>query len=270
MKRLIILSLIAALIAASCTKNIHLNLQNAAGLLVIEGNINNQPGPYTVLLSKTVTYYDSNNLIPVSGGRITISDNAGNKDSLIEVSPGTYHTTSIVGTVGRIYHLSVNSGGQQYDAYSTMNPPVSIDSVGVLSFNFFGRSQKRTFIQFQDPTNVVNYYKGCMYVNHIKQYKVNPLNDNLNNGITVQAFLSTDSGFNIHDTLQAELDAIDQPMYNYWNSLNSSTLSSQTAAPSNPVTNISNNALGYFSAYSATVSHIIVVDSFGIGFHRIN
>ena len=270
MKRLILLSIITALISSSCTKNIHLNLQNASGLLVIEGNISDQSGPYTVMLSKTVTYYDSNNIIPVSGAHITIADNAGNNDSLLEVSPGKYQTTSIVGTVGRIYHLSVNNGGKQYDAYSTMNPPVSIDSIGVLTFSFFGRSQTRTFIQFHDPAASVNYYKAYMYLNRNKQSKVNPINDNLNNGITIQTFLSTDSGFQKHDTLVAELDAIDQPMYNYWSSLNSSTLSTQTAAPASPTSNISNNALGYFSAYAAAQSHTIVIDSFGMGYHRIN
>ena len=270
MKRLILLSIITALISVSCTKNIHLNLQNASGLLVIEGNINDQPGPYTVMLSKTVTYYDSNNIVPVSGAHITIADNAGNKDSLLEVSPGKYQTTTIAGTVGRTYHLSVNSGGKQYDASSIMNPPVSIDSIGVVTFTFFGKSQSRAFIQYHDPGATVNFYKGFLYLNRNKQYRVNPVNDNLNNGIMIQTFLSTDSGFQKHDTLVAELDAIDQPMYNYWNSLNSSTLSTQTAAPSSPVSNISNNGLGYFSAYAATQSHTIVIDSFGVGYHRIN
>jgi hypothetical protein len=285
MKRLIILSFIIALVSVSCTKNIHLNLQNAAGLLVIEGNINNQPGPYTVYLSKTATYYDSNNIVPVSGGRITISDDAGMRDSLIEVSPGTYHTTTITGTVGRTYHLSVNSGGKQYDAYSKMNPSVPIDSVGILTLSFFGRSQSRVYILYKDPAAVSNFYKGLLYVSsyyspadsaaHVvrsspKQTKVNALNDNLNNGLTTETFMRTDNDLNKFDTVTAELDAIDQPMYNYWNSLNSSTLSSQSAAPANPTSNISNNALGYFSAYGVAYSHTIVRDTSAAGFHRIN
>ena len=270
MKRLILFSILIAVISASCTKNIHLNLQNASGLLVIEGNINDQPGPYTVLLSNTITFYDTDKIVPVSGGRIILSDDAGNRDSLIEVKPGTYRTTFIAGTVGRTYHLSVYSGGKQYDAYSTINPPVPVDSIGVNSLSFFGRTVTRPFVRFQDPGSTANYYNGVIYVNHNKQYKLNPSNDALNNGIETQLSLRLDSsGFNLHDTVFAELDAIDQPMYNYYNSLNSSTLSSQTAAPANPVTNISNNALGYFSAYSATRSRTIVIDA-NNAFHRIN
>jgi hypothetical protein len=207
--------------------------------------------------------------MPVSGSKVIITDDAGNKDSLREGRPGIYETSTIIGTVGRTYHLSVNSGGKQYDAYSTMNPPVAIDSIGVFSLSFFGRTQSQVYIEFQDPASMTNYYKAFTTLNHSPQYKVNPISDNLDNGLTIQAYLRSDSsGFNLHDTIFAELDAIDQPMYNYWNSFNNSTLSTQAAAPANPTSNISNNGLGYFSAYSSTMSRTIVIDS--VGFHRIN
>ena len=268
MKRLIILSIIAAVITASCKKDVHLNLQNAAGLLVIEGNINNAPGPYTVYLSKTVTYYDSNLIAPVSGGKIKILDDAGNTDSLTEVSPGTYQTHTILGTVGRTYHLSVNSGGKQYDAYSSMNSPISIDTLVLVSPPL--GSGKVPVIIFQNPASPVIYYNAVMYFNYKRQHKVNPINSSLNTGIYQETIMRVDSGININDTLQAELDVIDKPMYTYWYSLRNSTLSSQTAAPANPVSNISNNALGYFSAYSFTRSNLIVADSTSAGFHVIH
>lgn len=270
MKRLLILSVIAGLITASCKKDIHLNLQNGSGLIVIEGNITNLPGPYTVLLSKTVTYYDTSNGTPVSGGKIKISDNVGNTDSLIEVSPGTYHTTSITGVPGRTYHLSVNTGGKQYDAYSTMPSPVAIDTIGILTFNVFGKHQIIPTIVFLDPPVVVNYYNAYLYYNNKKLNKPNPNNDVQVDGMPIEMGLATDSTIKINDTISAELDAIDLPMYNYWNSLTNSTTSNGAAAPANPTTNLSNNALGYFSAYSPTFSHTIVIDSTAIGYHTIH
>jgi hypothetical protein len=81
--------------------------------------------------------------------------------------------------------------------------------------------------------------------------------------------MRTDSAIRLYDTLQAELDVMDLPMYNYWYSLDNSTLNSQTAAPANPTSNISNNVLGYFSAYSATLSNIIVSDTSAVGYHTI-
>lgn len=269
MKRLLILCIIAGLITAACKKDIHLNLQNGSGLMVIEGNITNLPGPYTVLLSQTVNYYDSSNSAPVSGGKVKISDNAGNTDSLIEVSPGTYHTTFITGVVGRTYHLSVNVNSQQYDAYSTMPPPVSIDSIGVYTFNVFGKKQIIPAIGFLDPAVVLNYYNAYLYFNGKKLNKPNPDNDVGSNGQPIILLLATDSTIKVNDTLYGELDAIDLPIYNYWNSLTTTTLSNGSAAPANPTTNLSNNALGYFSAYSPTFSHTVVIDTSAIGYHTI-
>jgi hypothetical protein len=269
MKRLLILSIIAGLITAACKKDIHLNLQNGSGLLVIEGNITNLPGPYTVYLSKTVTYYDTSNGTPVSGGQIKISDNIGNTDSLIEVSPGTYHTISITGVPGRTYHLSVYTGGKQYDAYSTMPPPVAIDSIGILTFNVFGKKRIIPAFVFVDPAVTLNYYNGYLYFNGKKISTPNPINDVGSNGMPIELALGTDSTIKVNDTLQGELDAIDLPVFNYWNSLTTTTLGNGSAAPANPTTNLSNNALGYFSAYSPTFSHTIVIDTTAIGYHTI-
>ncbi len=264
----------AALIVSACTKEIKPNLRTSTPTLVIEGNITNLPGPYTVKLSQSVIFYDSNNVIPVSGGHIRISDNAGNTDSLIEVSPGTYHTTTIAGVPGRTYHLSVYSGGKQYDGYSTMPPPVPVLGVGAFPFNDPSGS-KRIFcyVEFQDPAGVANYYNGYMYINGKRQKKINPGNDQGVDGQFQDYFLSTDSTAKIKDTIIGELDAIDLPIFNYWNTLAGSTLSSQTAAPGNPTSNISNNALGYFSAYSPTFSDTVVIDSFtqiGIITHNVH
>ncbi len=271
MKRLLILSIIVGMISTTCTKDIHLNLQNGAGLIVIEGNITDLPGPYTVYLSKTVTYYDSANSTPVSGGKVKISDNAGNTDSLIEVSPGTYHTTFISGVAGRTYHLSVNTGGKQYDAYSTMPPPVPIDSIGILRFNDpSGKSRVVPAIVFLDPPIVNNYYNAYLYYNGTKLTKPNANNDVQSNGLPIEIAFLPDSTINKFDTLSAELDAIDLPIYNYWNSLGQGTLNQGSAAPANPTTNLSNNALGYFSAYSPTYSHTIVIDTSAIGYHSIH
>ena len=236
MKRLFIIAL-AGILTASCTKDIHLNLQNASGLLVIEGNINDQPGPYPVILSRSVTYYDTSKGTAVSGARVVMSDDAGQRDSLTESLPGVYLTSTMVGIPGHTYHLSVTSGGKQYDAYSTMPAPVTLDSIGVQSFNFGpGRSAKSIYGVFSDPASATNYYKLFLTVNYHKQSEVRVANDLLTNGNKMQQNAQADKSVEVSDTVQMELDAIDKPIYNYWNTLNTSTLSQQTAAPSNPST----------------------------------
>lgn len=270
--------MIAALITSACRKDIHLNLQDASGLLVIEGNVNDQPGPYLVQLSRTATFYDKDTVVPVSGAAVSITDNAGHYDSLVEMAPGYYYTTTLSGTVGRTYHMHVHTDGKDYDASGTMQPPVLIDSIGI-NGSLFSNSP-RGFIQFKDPAGVANYYRTELYLQeyvptgaaatqHTRQHKVTVVNDRLNDGLTIQSNVRADYGIDQGDTLQVELDVIEKPIYDYWYTVNNSTTSSNTAAPANPPSNISNGALGYFSAHSSTYSKHIVYDG-NLRFHRID
>jgi hypothetical protein len=268
--RLLILSAIVGMIIASCTKDVNINLKNGSGAVVIESFITTDSGFYYAVVSKTISFYDTNNLIPVTDAKLIITDNAGNRDSFIQSGyPGLYITQTIHGTVGRTYHLTVTTGGKQYDASSTMHPPVQVDSLGIQILTIAGKELWLPYCLFRDPVNTApNYYKAFLYINNNKQSTVTPISDQLDRGLTIQANVSPDFFVNLHDTVQVELDAIDQPVYEYWYTLTNSTTSTFTAAPANPVSNFSNNALGYFSAYSRTLSHHVVADQ--NGFHRID
>jgi hypothetical protein len=79
--------------------------------------------------------------------------------------------------------------------------------------------------------------------------------------------LNTESDeINIGDLIRVELMSIDKAAYDFYltaNSVNASGgngrgPSSTSAAPTNPVTNWSNKALGYFSAYRTSKSEIVL------------
>lgn len=72
----------------------------------------------------------------------------------------------------------------------------------------------------------------------------------MTNGKVKELNISADGDIVKGDTLQLDLQSIDQPIWNYYNTLNNSANSTQTAAPANPETNLTYPALGYFSAYS--------------------
>ena len=98
-----------------CQKVINIDLNSASPAIVIVGNINDQPGPYSVTLSQTVNFSQPNTFPAVSGAFISIADNAGNVDTLFESStPGTYYTKKIMGVAGRTYFLTVITNGQTY------------------------------------------------------------------------------------------------------------------------------------------------------------
>src|SRR5580698_1411472 len=114
-KRYWLLAIGCWLLAVGCQKVINIDLNSASPAIVIVGNINDQPGPYTVTLSQTVNFSQPNTFPAVSGAFISIADNTGFIDTLFETSvPGTYNTKKIMGMPGRTYTLKVIAGGQTY------------------------------------------------------------------------------------------------------------------------------------------------------------
>src|ERR1700722_202110 len=120
------------ILGTSCQKVIAINLNSASPAIVIVGNINDQPGPYTVTLSQTINFSSPNTFPAISGAFVSISDNTGIIDTLKEVSPGTYLTKKTIGAVGRTYNLTVIANGQTYTATSTMPQVVAFDTLTLI------------------------------------------------------------------------------------------------------------------------------------------
>ena len=64
----------------SCKKIVTLKLNNVPAAIVIEGEVDDGPGPYVVTINQPVDFYASNNFPPVSGAVVTITNNLGLKD----------------------------------------------------------------------------------------------------------------------------------------------------------------------------------------------
>jgi len=241
------------LLLGSCTKVISVNLNNAAPQIAIEGNVTNSLGPYLVQIIKTVNFSESNNFPPVSGAMVKITDSsAGLIDTLKETLPGIYSTQHLpIGIPGHTYQLFVAANGQTYSASSTMPQPVLLDSLTFQTNNGFGNSRTNPIVNFQDPAGIANYYTFTEYVNSKMINQVFVFNDRLSNGKYIRQQLFNDSSYlNNGDTLRVQMNCVDNNVWNFFNTLDQVTNGNnfQSTAPSNPLSNISNSALGYFSA----------------------
>ena len=257
--QLALLVLMAVVLATSCTKDINLKLPNATPHIVIEGNITDQPGPYTIHVTNTATYYDTANFSAVLGAKVIVSDNAGNTDTLVPASPGIYQThPKFQGVPGRTYSMRVISQGAEYDATSTMPPPVPIDTLGVKNLAIVGFNITVVYCEFKDPANgMLNYYRITTYQDTVTNVDDRAYSDQFTQGSEQLINLETDNNIKSGDSIVVVLQTIDQGVYNYFNTLRSNT-NGQNAAPANPVSNITNNALGYFSACGVTSKSIKV------------
>lgn len=252
---------LVALLFTSCEKEISVDLNSSDPQIIIEGNITDEKGPYTVKISSSVNFSEPNAYPPVRGAVVTITDNTGFTETLDEKKPGQYQTVSLAGVVGRTYKLNVAINGKVYTAESTMPSKVKLDTVTFNEARLPGQVLYLPVPVFTDPIEKGNQYRFLLTVNgkEDKTYYVN--NDNVNNGVVNKAPIrSADADIKLGDSVELEFRCIDQPTYLYFFTL------SQIAGggpgggttPSNPPNNIKGNkALGYFSAHTVQRSKLL-------------
>jgi hypothetical protein len=240
----------------SCHKIVTLKLNTASAQIVIQGEVTDVAGPYTVTINQTVGFYADNSFPAVSGAVVKISDNQGATDSLTETStPGVYTTHTLQGMPGNTYTLSVFAQNENYSAISTMPAPVPLDSVTFETTSGFGQHRIDAVANFQDPAGIKNYYQFQEYINgQLFNKDIFIFEDRLSDGKYISNNLRTDSSYlNSGDDLEVKMYCIDANVYNYFYQLDQSSGNgafNTTASPANPVSNISNGAYGYFSAHT--------------------
>lgn len=121
-RSILILSLLF-LVFSSCIKSFIPDIEKYSELLVVDGNINDGPGPYTIKLSKSSRVQELSSFNPYSNCTVQIEDDIGNIVTLTEKEKGVYRTDSsaIQGIPGRSYKLKIlTSDGELYESSSTL------------------------------------------------------------------------------------------------------------------------------------------------------
>jgi hypothetical protein len=243
---------------AACKKVISVDLRDAPSQIVIEGEITNAPGlPAQVRISRSVNFSASNTYPPVSGAVVHLTDsNNGIGARMAESDSGLYTTRLIVAVSRHVYKLDVTVDGKTYTASSTMPRPVLLDSVTfALNTDFSNKQNINAVVNFRDPDGLGNYYQFTESVNGRLIPDIFVFEDRLSDGKYIEQPLFNDSSYlQRGDTLSLTMNCVDKNVYNYFFTLAGVTgnNSFQTATPANPNTNISNGALGYFSAHTTT------------------
>jgi hypothetical protein len=260
MRQYIVFLIVSCLVFYSCEEVIDLNLDTSSAQIVVQANIYDQPGPYTVKLSQTVDFDMTSIYPPVSGAMVIISDNHGNTDTLIENTSGTYIATKLIGTPGYTYTLTIITEGKTYTAISTMAEAVNIDSIYMEESMFTGQNQ--VGIKFKDPTNIKNYYRIIQFVNNEQKNVFYTMSDELYDGKEIKYSIipmesnNNDEKLKTGDSVTVWLESVDKGVYDYFRTAGGDM--TQSSSPANPTSNISNGALGYFNTNSVRTASIVV------------
>lgn len=126
------LFLLILLVVTACIDEFWPDISDYDNIMVVDGTLTNDPGPYTVRLSMT-SDVDNPGYIPFTGCSVTIEDDSGNTESLTETEPGTYITSAdgFRGLIGRKYRIRIYTPvGKTYSSpFQELLAPVGIDSV---------------------------------------------------------------------------------------------------------------------------------------------
>lgn len=270
-----IVLIIIAFALLSCEKIIEIDLNSTNAVLVVEGNITDGPGPYYIKLTTTGNYFDTNIFPVVSDAVVTISDNAGNSEILVYMDTGYYKTTVLQGVPGRTYTLKISTDGKNYQAVSTMPYPALFDSLNYQeqidygygdgggenphSGEFTKKIRYMVYTYVTDDPNATNYYRYRVYKNDTLERRSNYiLDDTYYNGQMIEMPMWGQL-FDKGDSASIQLLSIDKSAYDYYTTLGNATNGGggiMGAPPDNPISNIDNEALGYFAAYSVRVAGI--------------
>ncbi|MGA3288205.1 MAG: DUF4249 domain-containing protein [Bacteroidota bacterium] len=254
---------------SGCQQVVSIDLNTANPRAVVEGNIKDQPGPYSVFLSMTGSYFDTTlSTPPISHAQVVITDDLGNRDTLKEVISGTYQSSTLIGVSGRTYTLSVKADGKEYMATSSMPAKVFIDSLYALPrHGLDGESGYDIYVMFKDPPELGNYYRinarssAVIPADSIDGRRYRLFTDKLTNGNEMTERIRAGRNVSVGDTITIELRSIDKSTYDYFHTLSdilSSDRSPTSLSPANPNSNISGDALGYFAAYTIDSKQIVL------------
>lgn len=261
-KYLLILMIIP--IWTSCTKEIDLDLDTADPKLVVEALLTDELKPFEVKLTQTSPYFSQGENY-VSDAVVIITNSLGDVDTLSYTSMGKYSTLTNRQTVtGITYNLSVYWKGQLYTASETQPVKVPLDTI-TYQFNEAGAFQEEGYlcaVNAQDPIGQSNYYRFKFYRNDTLQtdpFKYFVVDDAFVEDNYIIAF--TPYVYQTNDTCRIEVLSITNPYFKFLTALGDQVQASGgpfDPIPSNPPSNISNGALGFFAVAGYSSKEIVL------------
>ncbi|MFT4987179.1 MAG: hypothetical protein ACI86P_002141 [Flavobacteriales bacterium] len=270
LKKILILCL-ASLTLSSCETVIELDFNDADPILVIEATLTNESGPYLVKLSESAAFYDDNIYPPRTDATVIISDNLGNSETLSELAPGSYLTEITQGSPGVTYTLSISTNGETFEASSTM--PEEIIPIDGLQVDFeeesiFADEGYYVTAYLTDPPQEGNNYRLKFFRNGDPYIFLDDVDST--ETVDTNLYLSNDKFFNgnqvdvdfdnvvqVGDTVTIEVNHLDLSTFDYYRTLSDAILGGGVA-PSDPVSNFEDKALGYFGAYTVGRMSVII------------
>jgi hypothetical protein len=258
-----------ALFFAGCETVVDLDLEQGEPRLAVEAIVTDQAGLNYVQLTMSAPYASQVAPAPVTDAQVTLSDDAGNSTVFAHAGQGQYKPApGFAGVVGRSYQLSIRAKGQSYTAASVLHPVPALEEV---TYEYvdgkndqYGRQQGYYISSgFQDRPGVKEYYKINLEANDtlVQRSPADILvsDDRLYDGSHLED-LDIFIPFKKGDALQVSLLSLTPEAYDFYAAM--AAMVGQGGLfgrnPANLPTNISNGAVGFFSASAVSARSLVI------------
>ncbi|MBN1253155.1 MAG: DUF4249 domain-containing protein [Bacteroidales bacterium] len=257
---------IIILIISSCTEVIDLELNTSENnKLVVEGSITTEQKSHTVKLSRTTDYFSNQATPKELGAKLSISDDENIFYLTDDDNDGIYITDeNVKGQAGKTYRLDIElENGEKYFAESFLKPIFPMDSLKYeykkSDFPFDENYYYSIYLYVQEPPSIGDYYQWELYINGIHDSDTlrnkTIVSDEMVNGVYISkwpVYVIPDYKI-LNDTnmVKIQMLSISKEAYDFELALILETDysgSNFSGPPANIPTNISNGALGFFSA----------------------
>jgi hypothetical protein len=279
-KHIIFIGLLAGLFLWNCTERIEVEVDSTFTRLVVEGQVSTDTTAHWVRLTTTSDYFQNDAAPVIETARVSIDD--GETVMVLSADPdrpGYYLTPAdYYGQPGRTYTLRIENVDidldgtpEIYTASSRMNPVNPIDSIALRSQRAFGMEWYEIQVWAWDSPNPDWYAfksikNGKLLTDTLYELIVQNdefFNGNYTHGITSQILDQDkpDEVIEIGDTITFEINGITEGYYKYILEAQSQVFPQTplfSGPPANISTNLDNDAIGFFVAYSVSRRSVIV------------
>jgi len=262
----VLASIVAIALLNSCTTVIDINLNEADSKIVIEAELMSGTHDFMVKITKISDFFNPGQPLTIINATVLLKKGTDNTPfNLMNDGNGIYTLKNFTAIENTSYFLSVNAEGKTYEAIDYLPKNVVLDSlsVGVPENNPFNPSGADSFqivLNYQDPLGDLNFYRIQATVNGIPRSEGTTLlviEDRYSAGAYFTLPIFTDS-YELNDRVDVELISMSHAMFDYFTTLALLVDGSAGAAPTNPSSNWSGGALGYFGAFSVSKQTILV------------
>lgn len=239
-----------ASIIFSCEEIIEVNLNEGDPKYVIEADLTSLSSDQVIRVTQTVPFNADVPSKPIENARVDVSNSKGEVFNFAHQGQGYYVVENLKPRENVVYNLSVNIDNELFEATSKLEDFVPIDSMGVIEERVFNESYYFVLFKFNDPVDSPNYYRYSTSVNGSPFKFSSAFSDKFNDGLYVtHQIANSDNSLAMGDSVVVRRQCVSKDVYNYWNEIQFANPGN--AAPSNPKSNISNGAFGYFSVTAA-------------------